>query len=87
MNKELELHFAMQYAKNEYALCKGVRKVAKAAWDISGHCIDKAIYKNLGVKLKDLGMKLAIARMSYKGAVADRQEREHEIAVELYYNY
>jgi hypothetical protein len=87
MKTELELHFAMQDAKNAYTKCKGVRKVAKAAWDISGHCIDKGIYKNLGVKLKDLAMKLAIARMSYKGAVADRQEREHEIAVELHCTY
>jgi hypothetical protein len=66
MNKELDLHFAMQDAKNAYLKCQSVRKVAKVAWDNSGHCIDKAIYKNLGVKLKDLAMKLAIARMAYE---------------------
>ncbi len=87
MNKELELHFAMQDAKNEYTKCQGVRKVAKAAWETTGHCIDKGIYKNLGVKLKDLAMKLALARLAYRGAVIDRQEREHEIAVELHCTY
>jgi hypothetical protein len=87
MKTEMELHFAMQDAKNEYTRFKNLRKVTKTIWDRTQDCTDKAIYKNLGVKLKDLGMKLAIARMSYKGAVADRQEREHEIAVELHYNY
>lgn len=87
MKTEMQLHFAMQDAKNAYTKCQAVRKVAKTVWDNSGNCKDKAIYKNLGAKLKVLGMELAIARMSYKGAKSDRQDREHEIAVELYCNY
>lgn len=65
MSKELELHFAMQDAKNSYTKCQGMRKVAKLVWDNSGNSKDKAIYKNLGAKLKVLGMALVVAKRSY----------------------
>ena len=65
MNTELELHFSMQDAKNAYTKCQGMRKVAKLVWDNSGNCKDKAIYKNLGAKLKVLGMALVVAQRSY----------------------
>jgi hypothetical protein len=65
MNTELELHFAMQDAKNAYTKCQAVRKVSKTVWDNSGNCKDKAIYKNLGARLKVLGMALVVAQRSY----------------------